>query len=110
FRDAGAVASVDADVSLVDGLDAPLLAALVDRRRDSGKPGILLAVSPTGRRAETLGAALEALMPGAEVMHFPAWETLPHERLSPSPETVGRRLDVLRNVQEWDGSAPLVIT
>jgi transcription-repair coupling factor (superfamily II helicase) len=104
------VASVDADLSLVDGLDAPLLAALVDRRRRAGKPGILLAVSPTGRRAETLGAALEALMPGAEVMHFPAWETLPHERLSPSPETVGRRLDVLRRVQEWDGSAPLVVT
>jgi len=43
-------------------------------------------------------------------VHFPAWETLPHERLSPSPETVGRRLDVLRRVQEWDGSAPLVVT
>jgi transcription-repair coupling factor (superfamily II helicase) len=110
FRDAGAVASIDADLSLVDGLDAPLLAALVDRRRQAGKPGILLAVSPTGRRAETLGAALEALMPGADVVHFPAWETLPHERLSPSPETVGRRLDVLRRVQEWDGSAPLVVT
>ncbi|GAA4352181.1 transcription-repair coupling factor [Microbacterium rhizosphaerae] len=110
FREAGAVASIDADVSLVDGLDAPLLATLVGKRRDAGRPGILLAISPTGRRAETLGAALQALMPGADVVHFPAWETLPHERLSPSPETVGRRLDVLRRVHEWDGSVPLVVT
>jgi transcription-repair coupling factor (superfamily II helicase) len=104
------VASVDADLSLVDGLDAPLLATLVERRRGAGRPGILLAVSPTGRRAETLGAALQVLLPGADVLHFPAWETLPHERLSPSAETVGRRLDVLRRVAEWDGSRPLVVT
>jgi len=45
-------------------------------RPPGAEPGILLAVSPTGRRAETLGAALEALMPGADVVHFPAWETL----------------------------------
>ncbi|MDL9980703.1 transcription-repair coupling factor [Microbacterium candidum] len=110
FRDAGATASVDADLSLVDGLDAPLLATLLEKRRGGGKPGVLLAVAPTGRRAETLGAALQALLPGAAVLHFPAWETLPHERLSPSAETVGRRLDVLRTVDEWDGTAPLVIT
>jgi transcription-repair coupling factor (superfamily II helicase) len=110
FRDAVAVASVDADFSLADGLDAPLLAALVERRRAAGRPGVLLAISPTGRRAESLGAALEVLLPGAEVMHFPAWETLPHERLSPSPEIVGRRLDVIRRVALWTGEAPLVVT
>jgi transcription-repair coupling factor (superfamily II helicase) len=67
-------------------------------------------IAPTGRRAESLGPALAAVLPDAEVLHFPAWETLPHERLSPSAETVGRRLDVLRRVAAWDGSAPLVVT
>jgi len=110
FRDAAAAASVDGDFSLVDGLDAPLLAALLERRREAGKPAVLLAVAPTGRRAEALGPALEALLPGAEVRHFPAWETLPHERLSPSAETVGRRLAVLQRIAEWEGTAPLVVT
>ena len=67
-------------------------------------------IAPTGRRAESLGPALEALLPGAEVMHFPAWETLPHERLSPSPETVGHRLDVLGRIARWTGETPLVVT
>ncbi len=110
FRDALAAASVDADFSLVEGLDAPLLAALLERRRAAGKPPVVLLVAPTGRRAESLGPALGALLPGAEVLHFPAWETLPHERLSPSAETVGARLDILTRIARWDAATPLVIT
>ncbi len=105
-----AAASVDADFSLVEGLDAPLLAALLERRRAAGKPPVVLLVAPTGRRAESLGPALGALLPGAEVLHFPAWETLPHERLSPSAETVGARLEILARIAEWDAQTPLVIT
>lgn len=110
FRDAVAAASVDADFSLVEGLSAPLLAALVERRRAAGKPPVVLLVAPTGRRAESVGPALGALLPGAEVLHFPAWETLPHERLSPSAETVGTRLEVLTRIARWDASTPLVVT
>ncbi|MEV8370884.1 transcription-repair coupling factor [Microbacterium sp. NPDC064584] len=110
FRDAAAAASVDADFSLVEGFDAPLLASLLEHRRSTGRAGAVFVVAPTGRRAEALGPALRALLPGAEVLHFPAWETLPHERLSPSPETVGRRLDVLGRIARWDGRTPLVVT
>jgi transcription-repair coupling factor (superfamily II helicase) len=36
---------------------------------------------------------------GEEVVaYYPAWETLPHERLSPRSDTVGRRLEVLRRL------------
>ncbi len=110
FRDAASAAVTDLDLSLVDGLDVPVLAGLLERRRENGHPGCVLVIAPTGRRAESLGPALAAVMPGAEVLHFPAWETLPHERLSPSPETVGRRIDVLRRIAAWDGAAPLVVT
>ena len=30
--------------------------------------------------------------------YYPAWETLPHERLSPRSDTVGRRLELLRRL------------
>src|SRR5690606_36001011 len=33
---------------------------------------------------------------------FPSWETLPHARLSPSADTVGRRLHVLRRLARPD--------
>ncbi|GAA3019071.1 transcription-repair coupling factor [Microbacterium dextranolyticum] len=104
-------ARVDTDFSMLGGLDAPLLAALLDARRGSGVlPPALLVITPTGRRAESIGPALQSLVPDASVHHFPAWETLPHERLSPSTETVGRRLAVLREAAAWDGRAPLIVT
>ncbi len=104
------MAQVDADFSMVDGADAPLLSALLARRAERGATAALLAIAPTGRRAESLGPALAAMMPEATVLHFPAWETLPHERLSPSPEIVGRRLAVLRAMTSWDGASPLIVT
>lgn len=109
YRDALSWAQTDADLGLVDGLDAPALAGLLDKRRAAGHPAALLAVVPTGRRAESLSQALAAYLPDAEVVTFPAWETLPHERLSPSPDTVGQRLQTLRRIAEWSGEHPLVV-
>ncbi|CAH0218620.1 transcription-repair coupling factor [Microbacterium foliorum] len=109
FRDALTWAQTDADLGLVDGLDAPTLAGLLDKRRAAGHPAVLLTVVPTGRRAESLAAALTAYIPDAEVVTFPAWETLPHERLSPSPDTVGQRLQTLRRIADWSGDHPLIV-
>ncbi|MFI1824890.1 transcription-repair coupling factor [Streptomyces sp. NPDC020412] len=64
--------------------------------RDSGRT--VLAVTATGREAEDLAAALRSLLPEDSVAEYPAWETLPHERLSPRSDTVGRRLAVLRRL------------
>ncbi|MEV6108713.1 transcription-repair coupling factor [Streptomyces sp. NPDC051940] len=58
----------------------------------------VLAVTATGREAEDLVAALRSLLPADGVVEYPAWETLPHERLSPRSDTVGRRLAVLRRL------------
>ena len=65
---------------------------------DGGIPAVVLAVTATGREAEDLTAALRAYLPADAVAEFPSWETLPHERLSPRSDTVGRRLSVLRRL------------
>jgi transcription-repair coupling factor (superfamily II helicase) len=100
FEDALGHASGSADFSLVDGLRAPLLAGLLGRR---GGPQVLLAITATSRESEGLAAAL-ASVTDAEIVEFPAWETLPHERLSPSAETVGKRIDALRRLKAWGAS------
>lgn len=109
YRDALGWAQTDADLGLVDGLAAPTLAGLLTRRTAAGHPAALLAVAPTGRRAESVAQALGAYLPDAEILTFPAWETLPHERLSPSPDTVGLRLQALRRIADWTGDHPLVV-
>jgi transcription-repair coupling factor (superfamily II helicase) len=59
----------------------------------------VLAVAATAREAEDLVASLGCVMDPAQVAYYPAWETLPHERLSPRSDTVGRRLAVLRRLR-----------
>jgi transcription-repair coupling factor (superfamily II helicase) len=80
---------------LVAGLAAP----------DAGDRPVL-AVTATAREAEDLAAALASLLPEHTSAEFPAWETLPHERLSPSSDTVGRRLGVLRRLAHPSADDP----
>ncbi|PKI92188.1 transcription-repair coupling factor [Actinomycetales bacterium SN12] len=109
YRDALTWAQTDAEISAVDGLDAPIIAGLLRKRASTGRPASALVITPTGRRAESVAAALAAYLDDAEILTFPAWETLPHERLSPSPDTVGKRLDTLRRIVTWTGEKPLVV-
>ena len=92
------------DVSVAPGGRPALLAALV---RDGGPQGgrrPLLAITATTREAEDLAAALRCFLDADTVADFPAWETLPHERLSPRSDTVGKRLAVLRRLRHPDPS------
>ncbi|MFL6156969.1 MAG: CarD family transcriptional regulator, partial [Marmoricola sp.] len=58
----------------------------------------VLVVTATVREAEDLVTELADVVPADSLVHFPAWETLPHERLSPRSDTVGRRLAILRRL------------
>ncbi len=78
------------------GPPAPAPFTVAALARDAGRP--VLAVTATGREAEDLAAALRSLLPPEGVVEYPSWETLPHERLSPRSDTVGRRLAVLRRL------------
>ena len=77
----------------------PFVAAAISAPADrEGAGRTLLAVTATSREAEDLAGALGCLLPADEVAVYPSWETLPHERLSPRSDTVGRRLAVLRRL------------
>jgi transcription-repair coupling factor (superfamily II helicase) len=64
---------------------------------DAGRT--VLAVAATAREAEDLVSSLGCVMDPTLVAYYPAWETLPHERLSPRSDTVGKRLAVLRRLR-----------
>ena len=62
FRDALTWAQTDADLGLVDGLDAPALAGLLEKRRAAGHPPALLTVVPTGHAHAAAGEAIAPLV------------------------------------------------
>ena len=69
----------------------------------------ILVATPTGTAAERLAADLALFVGGDNVELFPAWETLPFERVSPSVETMGRRLRVLWRLSDPDRAPKIVI-
>ena len=75
---------------------AIVLAAIA---RQTGRRPVIVAV-PTGTEAEFLAADLRQYMGPDQVELFPAWETLPFERVSPGVETMGRRLHVLHRLTD----------
>ncbi|MEI2778738.1 MAG: transcription-repair coupling factor [Tetrasphaera sp.] len=93
-------ADAPVEVALADGLRAPLVALA------GPADATTLVVTATAREAEDLAAALAALLAPEQVAAFPSWETLPHERLSPRSDTVGRRLAVLRRLAHPDPEDP----
>ena len=97
----------DVDVALTPGVRpvfvAALAADLVAAVPTSDDPGpVVLLVTSTNREADETAAALRCLLPPDSVAVFPSWETLPHERLSPRSDTVGRRLAALRRLAHPD--------
>ncbi|HZO63460.1 MAG TPA: DEAD/DEAH box helicase, partial [Kribbellaceae bacterium] len=93
------------DLSAPGAIRPVLYAALAAAADRGGADRPVLAVTATFREAEELTEALRCLVDDpASVVYYPAWETLPHERLSPRSDTVGRRLAVLRRLVHPDPS------
>ncbi|MCU1431100.1 MAG: mfd [Actinotalea sp.] len=95
------------DVVCPVGVRPPLVAAISQALASAhAAPGAsagtstppVVLVTATGRDADDLAAALACYLPRDDVAVLPAWETLPHERLSPRSDTVARRLAVFRRL------------
>jgi transcription-repair coupling factor (superfamily II helicase) len=80
-------------VVVADVARALVLAGLA---RWSGR--LVVAVTATASDAEALATDVAAFLDSDRVDFFPAWETLPHERLSPRSETVAKRLGLIHSL------------
>jgi transcription-repair coupling factor (superfamily II helicase) len=73
----------------------------------SNRRPLLVAVPTTGD-AERLVNDLQQYLDPDDVDFFPAWETLPFERVSPAVETMGRRLRTMWHLRQ-DAPAKVVV-
>ena len=69
----------------------------------------ILVITASSKAAEDLTNEVKEFY--SNTLEFPAWETLPHERLSPSSDTVARRIITLNSLkdrnQNWIVIAPI---
>jgi transcription-repair coupling factor (superfamily II helicase) len=101
-----ALGEPDARLAVVEVARPIAIAALatLSRRRP------LVVACPTGTMAAQLGDDLAQFLPAGDVSLFPAWETLPFERVSPSVETMGQRLEVLWRLRDPERCPAVIVT
>ena len=104
FHDATDLKNLNQSHSLVTPPPSfPFLIAQIAQSRP------VLVVTGSSRGAEDIASELRDLHERA--LEFPAWETLPHERLSPRSDTVARRIQTLNELAHATSELnPIVIT
>lgn len=86
---------------------APLLPFALASR---GNAGFLTVVTHSTRVQSEVSASLRHLLGSGVVADFPAWETLPHERLSPQSDTLARRIETRHRLVGGDQSLRVIVT
>ena len=92
-------------VAVPDAARAPFVAALAGA---TTRRPLLLAV-PTVAEAERVAVDLTAFLDETAVELFPAWETLPFERVSPDVATMGQRLRIMWRLRHGGAQRPSVV-
>ncbi|MGU3574929.1 transcription-repair coupling factor [Brucellaceae bacterium C25G] len=80
---------------VADGFEGFCLARLVE---EVGEGGPLLFVMRDGQRVADLEQVLNFVRPDLPVLHLPAWDCLPYDRVSPGADTSARRLAALAHL------------
>lgn len=91
---------------VTEGYDGYLLAQLHAKQTT----GVLLHIAVSDTQAQSLKEALNFFAPQATVLSFPAWDTLPYDRVSPQADIVSERLLTLNTLQKKAFKKAIVIT
>lgn len=86
-----------------EGFDAALIA------REAARGAPVIHVARDDRRMAAMRAALAFFAPTLAVLEFPAWDTTPYDRVSPSGEIMAQRLQVLAALATGAVRPPFVL-
>ncbi|MCH9807729.1 MAG: transcription-repair coupling factor [Alphaproteobacteria bacterium] len=94
-----------------EGMDPWVLGQVVrEIEPDAEKqPGLLLHVARDDRRLADLEAALAFFAPDVRVLSFPAWDTVPYDRIGPNPEIVAKRVSTLAKLSVGRRKVPTIV-
>jgi len=109
-REAENIARGDRTITGVpEGLDALVLAQLVAEAGSGAAPGALLHVARDDRRLDALERALAFFAPQVRVVSFPAWDTVPYDRVGPNADLVAKRITALTRLGLTARKHPTVV-
>jgi transcription-repair coupling factor (superfamily II helicase) len=92
-----------------EGLDALVLTQLVRDASRPGAPGIILHVARDDRRLDALETALQFFAPQQRIISFPAWDTVPYDRIGPNAEIVAKRITSLAKLVVATRKEPTIV-
>jgi transcription-repair coupling factor (superfamily II helicase) len=71
--------------------------------------GVTCVIARDAGRAAAIAAGADFFAPSVPVLTLPAWDCLPYDRISPSPDVVARRMAALAALATRKEGAPLVL-
>jgi transcription-repair coupling factor (superfamily II helicase) len=92
-----------------EGLDALVIAQLVAEAGKANAPGTVLHIARDDRRLDALEHALSFFAPKVQVVSFPAWDTVPYDRIGPNAEIVAKRVTALAKLAAGPSKHPTVV-
>ena len=102
---AGAFAGINGSLACPEVARPAVLAAMAHLHPDA----TFVVATATGSAAGQLVDDLQLLLGPRDVALFPAWETLPFERISPNVETMGKRMEVLWRLRNAEHRPRIVV-
>ena len=93
-----------------DGLVPLLLGNLAQQAPPAGSAApVLLHIARDDRRLEAIAEGLAFFAPKVRVIPFPAWDTVPYDRIGPNSEIVARRIAALARLAAASRKDPTVV-
>ncbi len=92
-----------------EGLDALVLTNLVHEAAGDAGAGLHLHVARDDRRAEEIANALKFFAPKVKVIAFPAWDTVPYDRVGPNTDIVAKRITALAKLAHGGRKEPAIV-
>ena len=92
-----------------EGLDALVLANLVHEAGSGAGPGLHLHIARDDRRTEEIENALKFFAPKVKIISFPAWDTVPYDRVGPNADIIAKRVTALAKLAHGGRKDPTIV-
>ncbi len=92
-----------------EGMDALVLAREVLSAASPQGPGLHLHIARDDRRLDALETSLKFFAPTVKVIPFPAWDTVPYDRIGPNSEITAKRVTALAKLAHGSRKDPTIV-